>query len=159
MAQQTLVGHKPLIIEASRSRSDTPHSSGRVISPTQRNLPDNTRHSQQTDIHVPGGIRTRNPSKRTAADPHFRPRGHWDRQMWWYVRTALRECMFRILRKAIIRQRKKIHTETLFMHCQLEWHCFMHLRYHLHRKQALYQQALDEAHRRAMSDEMYNILR
>ena len=27
----------------------------------------NTQHSQQTDIHVPGWIRTRNPSKRAAA--------------------------------------------------------------------------------------------
>ena len=26
-----------------------------------------------------GGIRTRNPSKRAAADPRLRPRGHWDR--------------------------------------------------------------------------------
>jgi hypothetical protein len=26
----------------------------------------------------PGGIRTRNPSKQTAADPRVRPRGHWD---------------------------------------------------------------------------------
>jgi hypothetical protein len=31
-------------------------SSGRVISPTQRSLPDNTHHSQQTDIRAPGGI-------------------------------------------------------------------------------------------------------
>jgi hypothetical protein len=61
----------------------TPHirydSSGRVISPTQRPLPDNTQHSQERDIHTPGGIRTHNPSKRTAADPRLRPRGHWDR--------------------------------------------------------------------------------
>jgi hypothetical protein len=28
----------------------------------------------------PGGIRTRSPSKRTAAEPRIRPRGHWDRQ-------------------------------------------------------------------------------
>ena len=26
-----------------------------------------------------GGIRTRNPSKRTAADPRLGPHGHWDR--------------------------------------------------------------------------------
>jgi len=42
-------------------------------------LPDNTQHSQERDIHAPGGIRTRNPSKRAAADP-LRPRGYWDRQ-------------------------------------------------------------------------------
>ena len=42
-------------------------------------LPDNTQHSQETDIHAPGGIRTHNPSKRAAGDPRLRPRGHWDR--------------------------------------------------------------------------------
>jgi len=31
------------------------------------------------DIHAPGGIRTRNPSKLTAEDPQFRPRDHRDR--------------------------------------------------------------------------------
>ena len=54
-------------------------SSGRVIGPTQRPLPDNTQHSQQRDVHTPGGIRTRNPSMRAAADPRLRPRGNWDR--------------------------------------------------------------------------------
>jgi hypothetical protein len=44
-------------------------SSGRVISPTQMHLPDSTQHSQDRDIHGPGGIRTRNPSNRAAADP------------------------------------------------------------------------------------------
>ena len=32
-----------------------------------------TQHSQQTDFHVPGGIRTHNPSKRAASDPRLRP--------------------------------------------------------------------------------------
>jgi len=54
-------------------------SSGRVISPSQRPLPDNTQHSQQTDIQAPGGVRTYNLSRRAAADLHLRPRGHWDR--------------------------------------------------------------------------------
>jgi hypothetical protein len=72
MAEQPLVGQDLLIIEASRSNSDTLQSvdsSGRVISPTQRPLPDDAQHSQETDIHAPGGIRTPNPSKRPAADP------------------------------------------------------------------------------------------
>ena len=48
-------------------------------SQTQRPLPDNTQHSQETDIHVAGGIRTHNPSKPAAAEPRLRPRGgHWD---------------------------------------------------------------------------------
>jgi hypothetical protein len=53
--------------------------SGRVISPTQRPLPDNTQYSQQTHIHVPGWVRTHNPSKRSAADRRLRPRGNWNR--------------------------------------------------------------------------------
>jgi hypothetical protein len=32
----------------------------------------NTHHSQQTNIHAPGGIRTRNCSRLTAADPRLR---------------------------------------------------------------------------------------
>jgi len=48
-------------------------SSGRVISPTQRPLPDNTRHSKQINLRAPGG-------KWAAAKPRLRPRGHWDRQ-------------------------------------------------------------------------------
>ena len=79
------MGHGHLIQEVSRSHTTTYHSrydsSGRVISPPQRLLPDNTQHSQQTNIRTPGGIRTRNPSKRAAADPRLRPRGYWDRQM------------------------------------------------------------------------------
>ena len=35
--------------------------------------------TDNTNIHAPGGIRTRNPSKRSAADPRLRPLGHWDR--------------------------------------------------------------------------------
>jgi hypothetical protein len=39
-----------------------------VISSSQRPLLDNTQHSQETDIHALGGIRTHNLSKRAAAD-------------------------------------------------------------------------------------------
>jgi hypothetical protein len=53
-------------------------SSGRVINPTQRPLPDNTQHSQETNIHKSGWIRTRNPSKRPAADVRLRQRGYQD---------------------------------------------------------------------------------
>ena len=52
-------------------------SSGRVISRSQWPLPENTQHSQEEDIDVPGGIRTHNLSRRrAAADPRLRPRGH-----------------------------------------------------------------------------------
>jgi hypothetical protein len=36
------------------------------------------KHSQETNIHAAGGIRTHDPSKRSAADLRLRPRGHWD---------------------------------------------------------------------------------
>ena len=69
-----------LIHEVSRSHS-TPHhsrqdSSGRVISSSQRPLPDNAQHSHQTDIHAPGGIRIHNLNRRAAIDLRLRPRGH-----------------------------------------------------------------------------------
>jgi len=55
-----------------RDHNKTQHtrygSSGRMISPTQRPLPENTQHSQETDFHAPGGIRTHNPRRRAAAD-------------------------------------------------------------------------------------------
>ena len=51
-------------------------SSGRGIGPSHRSLPDNTQYS---NIHASDDIRTRNPSKRSAADPCRKPFGHWDR--------------------------------------------------------------------------------
>ena len=53
-------------------------SSGRVIRPPQRPLPDHTQHSQETNIHDPSGIRNRIPCKRAAEDPRLKPLGHWD---------------------------------------------------------------------------------
>jgi hypothetical protein len=43
--------------------------------------PDHTQHSQQTDIHAPGGIGTRNRSKRSTADLRLRSRGQWHRAL------------------------------------------------------------------------------
>jgi hypothetical protein len=75
--------HCPLIHDISRFHTTTHHSqldsSGRVISLSQRPLPDNKQHSQQTDIHDLGGIRTQNLSRRAAADLRVRPRGRWNR--------------------------------------------------------------------------------
>jgi hypothetical protein len=73
-----------LLYEVPRSHSHTHHhrydSSGRVIGQSQRPLPDNTQHSQETDIHAHGRIRTRNPSKRTVADRCLILRGRWERR-------------------------------------------------------------------------------
>ena len=57
-AQHPPMGQGLLIHKVSRSHT-TLHTrydpSGRVISPTQRPLPDNTQHSLEADIHTPGG--------------------------------------------------------------------------------------------------------
>jgi hypothetical protein len=58
----------------------------RVISPQHRSLPDNTQHSQETDIHVTGGIRTHNSSKRGAADQPRR----------WHDHRNQRRCINRV---------------------------------------------------------------
>ena len=84
---KTLVGIGLLMVEVSRSHSDTPHLVGllrTVISPSQRPLLDNTHSTHKTDIHASGGIRTHSPNKRTATDPRLRPRGHCDRQKTAY---------------------------------------------------------------------------
>ena len=73
--QQPLLCQVLLNAEASRSRSDTPHSVGLLCTNDQPNAETSTwQHCKETDIHAPGGIRTRNPSKRGAADPRLRPR-------------------------------------------------------------------------------------
>jgi hypothetical protein len=79
MAQQPLLGQR-LIIKALRIHSGTPHSVRLLWTSDQPDAEasDNTQHSQETDIHSAGGIRTRNPSKRAAADSRLRRRGHWN---------------------------------------------------------------------------------
>ena len=63
--------------EDSWSHSDTSHSVGILWTSVQpeAETSDNTQHSKETDIHAPGGIRTRNSSKRVAADPRLIRRG------------------------------------------------------------------------------------
>jgi hypothetical protein len=72
-----------LIVEVSRSHSDTPHSVG-LHWANDPPVADNstwqhTQHSQEADIHTAVRIQTRNPSKRVAADPHLKHPGHSDR--------------------------------------------------------------------------------
>ena len=65
------MGQDLLTIDAIRSYSAYHaewESSVLMIGPSQRLIPDKTQLSQKTDIHVLGGIRTHNPSKRMAAD-------------------------------------------------------------------------------------------
>jgi len=82
MVQQPLSGQGLLLIEASLSHSDTPHSVGLLWTSdhpdAETSRADNTQHSQETDIHALGGIRTHNPGNRASADPRVRLRGHRD---------------------------------------------------------------------------------
>jgi len=81
MAQQFLVGQGLLHIEALRSHSDTPHSVGLLWMSDQPDAQtlvwQHTTLTKDTQTSS-RGIRTRNPSKRAAADPRLRPRGQWN---------------------------------------------------------------------------------
>jgi hypothetical protein len=97
MAQQLLVGQGLLIVEASWSHSDTPHSVGLLWTSDQPVAETSTwQHTTITrDRHsCPGGIRTHNPNKRAAADPRPRPRGHWDRPMVWILKRKPAEFVY-----------------------------------------------------------------
>jgi len=83
MAQQPLVDHGLLIIEASRSHSDTWHSAGLFWKSDQPDAETSIWRQKvlMRDFNSPGGIQTRNRSKRAAAEPRFRSRGQWG---WQY---------------------------------------------------------------------------
>ena len=55
----------------------------------RRPLPDNTQHSQQKDIHAPGGIRAHNLSKPAAADLRLSPRGRGDQRTLYLLGILL----------------------------------------------------------------------
>jgi hypothetical protein len=56
-----------------------------MISPSQRPVPDDTQHSQQTNIHAPGGIRIHDRSRRAAVYLRLRPLGYWDRHNMSFI--------------------------------------------------------------------------
>jgi len=75
MARQPPVGQGLKTLPSFQDRTQALHtrydSCRRVISPSQKPLLDNTRHSQETDFSATGGIRSPNPSKREAAGPNL----------------------------------------------------------------------------------------
>jgi len=85
MAPKLLIGHSLLIIEATLSYSDTPHSVGFLWTSDRPDAEtstwQHTTHTKETDIHAPSGIGTRNRSMRAAVDRRLRPRGHRDRHV------------------------------------------------------------------------------
>jgi hypothetical protein len=61
---------------------DTPQSVGLLrtsVHPVANTSTWQHQHTQQTNIHAPGGIQTRDRSRRAAVDLRLKPRGHWDR--------------------------------------------------------------------------------
>ena len=75
-----LEGQGLFIVEVLRSYSGTPQSVGHIGTSDKPVAETSTsQHSQQTNIHAPGGIQTRNPSKRAATEPSLRLRVNWDR--------------------------------------------------------------------------------
>jgi hypothetical protein len=85
-----------LIVEASTSHSDTPHSVALLWIRDRSVAENSTWHhtTLTTDRHAcPGGIRTRNPGKRAAVDLRLRLRGHWDWLAYWpFYWTAVKDC-------------------------------------------------------------------
>jgi hypothetical protein len=79
MVQQPLVGQGPLIIEASRSYSNTPRSVGLLWTSdrpvTEIPTIQHTTNNRQTSIFLEGFGRAM-PNTREAAVPRLRPHGH-----------------------------------------------------------------------------------
>jgi hypothetical protein len=74
MAQQPLMVRDIIIMEASQSHSDAPHSVGLLWTSDQPDAQTSTRQHATLirDIHAPGGIRTLNSSKKASAFRRFR---------------------------------------------------------------------------------------
>jgi hypothetical protein len=99
-------GHGLLILEVSRSHTTTHHirqdSSGRVISSSQRPLPDRTQHSQQTSMLPLEFEPTISAGQRPQTYALDRAAGHWDRL---YSFIPIYEYMFHLSHKNCLRSR------------------------------------------------------
>jgi hypothetical protein len=81
MSHQPVVDQGFLIVEASKSHSETPHVDRTPLdewSDCRRDLYLVQYTTLTRDIHATRRIRTRNPNKRVAADPRLRQRGRRD---------------------------------------------------------------------------------
>ena len=134
LAQQPSVGHGLLINEVSRSHTTTHHSwqysSGRAISSSLRPLSDNTQHSQQTNIHASGGIRTHNPSRRAAADLHLRSRGHWDRHFLYFrYKYSFNNQNFNFYRNMVFFQNDRLYYRSIPNIANMQFCTFLFTRF------------------------------
>jgi hypothetical protein len=72
------------------THNDTPKTVGLLWTSDQLVAETSTlQHTQQTNIHAPGGIRNHDRSSRATVDLHLRSRGHWDRYVWQMVLVIL----------------------------------------------------------------------
>jgi hypothetical protein len=107
--------HTTRFLDHTTTRHSLQDSSGRVISSSQRPLPDNSQYTKQTNILATGWILIHDQSRRAAVDLRLRSRGHWDRQLcklcniifkfmysyfYFYVYVFLFLCMFRFVYSA-----------------------------------------------------------
>jgi hypothetical protein len=79
LAQQPIAGQGHLILQVSNSHINTTVVKAFLdegSTPSHRPLPDNTQHLKDTDIHAPGRIQIRNPSKQAPAGARLGPSGY-----------------------------------------------------------------------------------
>jgi hypothetical protein len=102
MVQQPPVGQGLLIIEASRSHSDTPHSVGLLWTSDQ---PDAEASTYTTNIHTISRIRTLNPNSKGAADLRLGQHRHRD----WRI-----TCLFHQMPRFI-----KVYLDSVSISCHI----------------------------------------
>jgi hypothetical protein len=95
VAQQPNTGLDRLFVDVSRSHTIRhTHTAGRTPldewSARRRDLYLTTQTLSRDKHPCPAGIRTHDPSKRSAADPRLRPRDHWDRHTHTHTHTHTR---------------------------------------------------------------------
>jgi len=110
MTRQPLVD-QGLIIDALPSRSFRHATLGRTPlykwSARRRDLY-MTIHNTHKRHPSPGGIRTRNSSKRAAADPHLLPRDHWDRPNFFITNIRYQTWFCNAIRKPVTTQNWRV---------------------------------------------------
>ena len=87
-------------------------------------LPDNTQHSQQTNVHATGRIRTHDRSRRAAADLRLKPRGYWDRHHTadtWHKSSVLKKRLPSSLKYTVLGTFVQIITKW-FLDCLIAHH-------------------------------------
>jgi hypothetical protein len=135
MVQQPQLDQGLLVVEASRSHSDTPHSVGLLWTSDQPDAEtSNWQHTTHTTERHPCPRRVSNPQpgKRAAADPRLRPRGRWARRWSTVTNTMFKTCIYL---RGKNQQQKRLARQNvlLYMFCTTDTiACMWHSRTHTH---------------------------